>query len=265
MVSKNGKRRHVTDLNGEHALAFLRHRPKDKKFALTVAFYATHAMDNAYPPYQPMNESFALYVNDTIIDELKEQGVYNNTLLVFTTDNGVSHGEHGLAEKGYPFEESIKVPLVIQDPRMPDSAKGTRNGDFTLSVDIAPTLLSAANIPVPKFMQGRDIAQLYLDTENAARTWRQDFFYEWAQGDPITAEGSMPYFQVPAVFALIGKDYKYFYWPQTRYEQLFRIESDPYEENDILNSTAQTTQQALHMMRARYVFLKKWAQSGNPV
>lgn len=236
---RDGVRRHVTDLNGQDALEFLRERPRDKHFALKVAFFATHAIDHEpLNPYQPMNESMHLYANDTIprpktatddhwqslpwffnegnegrarwrnrfdtdenyqekiknlyrlatevdaavgkvINELKEQGVYNKTLLIFTTDNGNMHGEHGLAEKWYPFEESIRVPLVIQDPRMPHSQRGNRNDDFTLNVDLAPTILSAAKVPVPDFMQGRDIAPLYLNPIEAASSWRQDFFYEF--------------------------------------------------------------------------------------
>ena len=323
-MERGGERRHVTDLNGEDSIQFLRTRPKNQTFALKVSFFATHAWDGNDPPYQPMNESFALYndveiprpktatdehwkqmpwffddhhnegrrrwknrfdpknyqdkiknlyrmatevdaVVGAIIDELKSQGVYDKTMLVFTTDNGNLHGEHGLAEKWYPFEESIRVPLVIQDPRMPNSFKGTRNDEFTLNVDLAPTLLAAAGIEAPSFMQGRDIAELYLNPEEATRTWRQDFFYEWTQGRSYDAEGHNDYRHIPAVFALIRKDYKYFYWPQTKYEQLFHIEVDAYEEADILNSTAQTTQEALQMMRARYAFRKDWAQNGNPV
>jgi arylsulfatase A-like enzyme len=108
-----------------------------------------------------------------VVNELKSQGVYEKTILVFTTDNGNLHGEHGLAEKWYPWEESIRVPLVIQDPRMPASQRGTFNEEFTLSVDLAPTLLSAAKISVPTFMQGRDIAPLYLQPQEAPKTWRQ--------------------------------------------------------------------------------------------
>lgn len=231
-MQRNGKRRHVTDLNGEDAIKFLRSRPKDQKFALSVNFFATHAVDYTDPPYQPQEESMPLYANDTlpkpktatpdhwarlpwffdernegrrrwtnrfdteenyqdklknlyrlasevdavvgtVVDELKAQGVYDKTLLLFTTDNGNLHGEHGLAEKWYPWEESIRVPLVIQDPRMPVSMQGTFNEEFTLSVDLAPTVLSAAQIPVPAFMQGCDIAPLYLRPTEAAKTWRQ--------------------------------------------------------------------------------------------
>jgi len=327
-MERRGRQRHVTDLNGEDALKFLRQRPTDQKFALTVAFYATHAVDgNQEHPYQPMPESRNLYRNVTIprpqtstnqhwddmpwffteqnegrqrwknrfdtdqayqnkirnlyrmasevdavvgaiIDELKDQGIYDQTMLIFTTDNGNLHGEHGLAEKWYPFEESIRVPLVIQDPRMPESHIGTRNDDFTLNIDLAPTILSAANIPIPRFMQGRDISQLYLPQQKRRQPtdWRQDFFYEWTQGNPVDGiSGHRSMFSIPSVFALIRKDYKYFYWPQSGYEQLFRVETDSFEEEDIVNSTSTTTQQALHLMKARFLFLKKWAQAGRPV
>jgi arylsulfatase A-like enzyme len=108
-----------------------------------------------------------------IIKELKNQGVYDNTLLLFTTDNGNLNGEHGLAEKWYPFEESIRVPLVISDPRMAKEKHGTFNDEFTLNVDLAPTLLGAAGIAPSSFMQGRDIANLYL---KADPKWRKGLF-----------------------------------------------------------------------------------------
>src|SRR6056300_1645989 len=72
------------------------------------------------------------------------------------------HREHGLAEKWYPFEESIRVPLIVQDPRMPKNKHGTVSDKFTLNVDLAPTLMGAANIEPASFMQGRNIADLYL-------------------------------------------------------------------------------------------------------
>ena len=224
----NDTMEHVTEVNRKHAVKFLENRPKDKKFALKVSFFATHAEDNTIPSYKPMNWSrLGLYPDDAseqnyqtivpsktateqhwkdmphffneqnagrtrwkkrwepgvwqknirdlfamatevdwvvgeIIKTLKKQGVYNETLLVFTTDNGDLHGEHGMAEKWYPLEESMKVPLVIQDPRMPSHKKGSINSDWTLNVDLAPTLLGAAGLAPSSFMQGRDIAELYL-------------------------------------------------------------------------------------------------------
>jgi arylsulfatase len=174
------------------------------------------------------------------------------------------HGEHGMSDKWYAFEESIKVPLIIKDPRMPEQQQGTTNGEFTLSVDLAPTILSAANIQVPDVMQGRDIAPLYTKPVSTAANWRKDFFYEWTQGDH-NAVGHNAYYHIPAVFALIQKEFKYVYWPQTKYEQLYNYAQDPFEEYDIFNSTAQTNQQLLLDMKARYAYLKNISQNGYPV
>ena len=205
-----------------------------------------------------------------VVQELKDQGAYDNTLIIFTTDNGNFHAEHGLADKWYPHEESIRVPLLIQDPRMPDHVRGTVNNEFTLNIDLAPTLLSAAGIPVPDYMQGRNIADLYLHetpqgVEQAAQTWRKDFFYEWTQGRPSDALGHNRFDHIPAVFALIRKDYKYFYWPQVQYEQVFRLEHDPYEEFDIINITARDDPEKLAWLKGRYHYLKNLSQTGHRV
>eukprot|EP00536_Pseudo-nitzschia_multiseries_P015374 jgi/Psemu1/320843/estExt_fgenesh1_pm.C_8720001 len=182
-----------------------------------------------------------------IIDELKEQGVYDNTLLVFTTDNGNLVGEHGLAEKWFPFEESLKVPLVVVDPRMDASHHGTIRNEWTLNVDLAPTLLGAAGLTATNFMQGRDVADLYLergrnepngggDDSRVSEPWRTDWFYEWNMGDPEDATGHLQENFIDAAFALVTDDWKYVYWPQKRYEQLFHRSVDPYDEHDILRN-----------------------------
>jgi len=213
-----------------------------------------------------------------IIQELKDQGVYNNTLLVFASDNGMYHGEHQMAGKWYPHEESIRVPLVIQDPRMPESQRGTTNNDFTLNIDLAPTLLSAAGIDVPEQMQGRDIADLYMyndnpdePTETKNGQWRQDFFYEWNRGTISEARQHIdPH--IPAVFGLIGKEYKYFHWPKDNkthkeedYEQLFHISVDPFEEHDIFNQTRNESAELIQKYKARYAYMKKQSQTGQKV
>lgn len=207
-----------------------------------------------------------------IIQELKDQGVYNNTLIIFTSDNGMFHSEHQLAGKWYPHEESIRVPLIIQDPRMPPNQMGSKKDDFTLSVDLAPTILSAAGIrSIPTHMQGRDMAQLYLDPGKASRqSWRKDFFYEFhkktgknTKNHNPTPMGPMG--RNPSVFALIRKDYKYFYWPETSYEQLFHIAKDPREEYDVYNTTAKQNPRLLNEIKQRYSYLKNRSQSGGHI
>ncbi|MBK1832105.1 sulfatase [Verrucomicrobiaceae bacterium R5-34] len=183
-----------------------------------------------------------------ILAELEKRGLRENTLVIFTTDNGYYHAEHGLADKWYPHQESIRVPLIIDDPRMADSKKGETNEEFTLNVDLAPTILSAAGIDAPKAMQGRDIAPLYLG--GVKEPWRSEFFYE----HPTLQKASF----IPASEALVRKDYKYFYWPEQDVEQLFNIQKDPHEENDLVNDPEH--QQVLVEMRKRFKELKAGAR-----
>lgn len=304
----DGTRIHVTQKNENDALEFLKTRPEDKPFCLTLAFFATHAEDKNPLQFLPQPQSMELYKDvevpvpanatqesferlpefvaneknegrnrwhwrfDTpekyqtmmknyyrlatevdatcgrVLAELKEQGVLDNTLVIFTTDNGYYHAEHGLADKWYPHQESIRVPLIINDPRMAASKHGATNDDFTLSVDLAPTILAAAGLDAPKTMQGRDISALYLADE--APPWRDEFFYE----HPMHKSSDF----IPASEALVRKEWKYFYWPEFEREQLFNIDKDPMEENDLVANPEHAGQ--LAEMRTRFAELKAAAQ-----
>ena len=306
MKEPDGTKIHVTQKNEKDALEFLRTRPVDKPFCLTLAFFATHAEDGNPLQYLPQPQSMELYKDVTIpvppnateeswkrmppffdknntgrhrwgwrfdtvekyqtmmknyyrlatevdavcgrvLEELKKQGLLDNTLVIFTTDNGYFHGEHGLADKWYPHEESIRVPLIVRDPRMAAEKRGTTNGDFTLNADLAPTILAATGTPAPTRMQGRDIAPLYLAKETPP--WRTDFFYEHAMG----AKG-----RIPASEALVRKDWKYMLWPGANYEQLFDLTADPREENDLARDPKQAAR--LAEMRTRFAELKAAAK-----
>jgi len=303
----DGTQVHVTKKNETDALAFLRDRPKEKPFVLTLAFFATHAEDRNPKQYLPQPESMALYrdvavpvpktateahfrrlppfiANDAnegrnrwkwrfdtperyqeymknyyrlatevdavcgrVLAELKAQGVLDRTLVIFTTDNGYFHAEHGLADKWYPHEESIRVPLIVRDPRMPAAKRGTTNDEFTLNVDLAPTILAATGQTAPARMQGRDLAPLYLAATKPA--WRTEFFYE--HGIVRSKEF------IPASEALVRRDWKYMFWPDYNVEQLFHLKADPLEENDVVGVAAHAA--VLDEMRARFKELKAQA------
>jgi arylsulfatase len=204
--------------------------------------------------YQTMMKNYyrlATEVDTTcgrVLAELKQQGLMENTLVIFTGDNGYYHGEHGLADKWYPHEESIRVPLVVYDPRMNKERNGLTNDDFALNVDLAPTILAAAGIKAPSTMQGRDIAPLYL----AARKpeWRTEFFYEHATIKNTDF--------IPSSQALVRKDWKYFYWPDFKTEQLFDLKADPIEEKDLIADPAK--KERLAEMRSRFAELKSAAR-----
>ncbi len=309
MPQSDGSKIHVTQKNENDALEFLRERPDDKPFCLTLAFFATHAEDSNPLQFLPQPESMELYKDITVpvaanateesfrrlpefvaneknegrnrwhwrfdtpqkyqtmmknyyrlatevdstcgrvIEELREQGVLDNTLVIFTTDNGYYHAEHGLGDKWYPHQESIRVPLIVLDPRMKPDDAGLVNDEFTLSVDLAPTILLAAGIQPPETMQGRDISPLYLADDSAEDQpqWRDEFFYE----HPMFKRTDF----IPASEALVRKDWKYFYWPEFDREQLFDLKADPMEENDLVADPAQADR--LAEMRSRFAELKE--------
>ena len=224
-----------------------------------------HMMKNYYRMASEVDSACA-----TILEEVRRQGELDNTLIIFTTDNGNFHAEHGLADKWYPHQESIRVPLIIRDPRMSPGVAGTLNDDFTLNIDLAPTILSAAGVVAPGSMMGRDMAQLYLGIDGAqtpavarerylrgtdATKWRHEFFYE----HPIISHKEY----IPSSEALVRKNYKYFYWPDYDVEQLFDMREDPREENDISKSESPKVQEVLEEMRSRFKELKATVHDQN--
>ncbi|MEY4815525.1 MAG: hypothetical protein RLZZ162_2598 [Verrucomicrobiota bacterium] len=304
----DGTKIHVTQKNENDALEFLRTRPTDKPFVLTLAFFATHAEDQNPLQFLPQPASMELY-KDTVIpvpktssDEdfkrlppfianeqnegrvryhwrfdtpekyqtmmknyyrlatevdatcgrvlatLRQQGLLENTLVIFTADNGYFHAEHGLADKWYPYEESIRTPLIVRDPRMPAAQRGQTNDDLTLNVDLAPTFLAAAGIAAPARMQGRDLSSLYLASN--APAWRTEFFYEHATIKNIHF--------IPSSEALVRKDVKYLYWPDFQHEELFDLTADRAETHNLAATPNQAT--TLASLRSRFAELKAAAK-----
>lgn len=103
-----------------------------------------------------------------ILEHLDTLGVAENTLLVFTTDHGHFLGQHGLIAKGaFHYEDLLRVPMIARFPgRIP---RGTQTEALLSLIDLAPTFLTAAGIPVPTEMQGVDQLQVWAGDEDAAR------------------------------------------------------------------------------------------------
>ena len=169
-----------------------------------------------------------------IVDELKAQGVYDNTLIVFIGDNGYFHADRGLADKWYPYEESIRVPLIVRDPRLPPRGRGRSLDQFALNIDIAPTIVSAAGLPVPAVMQGQDLSPLYLQSRPPA--WRDEFFYEHPT---ITSRD-----RIPSSEGVVRRDWKYVEWPEFDYQQLFDLKDDPGELRNLAADPAHAAQRS---------------------
>ena len=129
--------------------------------------------------YQEMVKNYyrLIYGVDDVVrrirEELVSRNLDDNTVIIFTSDNGYYLGEYGLAGKWYGHEESIRVPLIIFDPR--NKSNSSSIDQMVLNIDIAPTILELAGIPVPERMQGNSLMPL-LNGEKP--DWRNEFFYE---------------------------------------------------------------------------------------
>ncbi len=111
-----------------------------------------------------------------VLDETKKMGADQNTIVIFMGDNGYYKGSRGFAGKWSHFQESLRVPLVIRDPRIAKASRGRVVKPMVLNVDVPATIVSAAIGEVPKSYQGRDL--LPLVHGKPAGRWRGDFFCE---------------------------------------------------------------------------------------
>jgi arylsulfatase A-like enzyme len=153
-----------------------------------------------------------------IIERLKAKGLADHTVILFTSDNGFYLGEHGLAGKWFAHEESIRVPLWLYDPRLPDDLRGQRRKEVVLNIDLAPTILALAGLDIPEVMQGQSLSPLI---HGQAERWRDDFLYEHR----------FTHAKIPRSEGVRTPHFKYVRYPdqQPVYEELFDLRADPGE------------------------------------
>ena len=159
-----------------------------------------------------------------ITDYLEKEGLLEDTLIIYMGDNGFQFGEHGLIDKRVMYEESIRVPFFVHCPAL--SPGGRTVEEMILNIDIAPTLLDAAGLPVPSTMHGMSFLP-FIKGDSAG--WRKDFLYEymWEDSFPMT----------PTIRGLRTEKYSYIksYGTWDRYE-LYDIENDPHQTKNLLGN-----------------------------
>ena len=178
-----------------------------------------------------------------IIAKLAERGLTDNTVVIFTSDNGWLAGERGLADKWVMYEGSIRVPLVIFDPRLPASHRGRAVDELTLNIDFAPTMLEMARLAIPGAMQGSSLVRL-LERKRSSG-WRKDFFYEHHYDPKIIAPTE----------GIRTERYTYLRWcaPNPESEELYEIESDPLQGHNLATDPRYGT--IFKNLRARWRYL----------
>ncbi len=179
-----------------------------------------------------------------ILQILEERGIADRTVILFTSDNGFALGDRGLADKWFFWEEDIRVPLLIRDPRLPKERQGARVSSMVLNVDLAPTMLDLAGIEAPAAMQGRSLVPL-IKGENPTN-WRTEYFYEHHSVPSI----------IPQVEGVRTKRWKYIRWIKSDplLEELYDLREDPLETNNLANDAPH--QEVLEELRG------KWAAYG---
>ena len=184
-----------------------------------------------------------------IMEALKEQGFDKNTVVIFSSDNGSLAGAHRLVGKWSMYEESIAVPLIIHDPRLPADSHGRRS-QMALNIDLAPTILSLAGVPVPSTMQGMNLQPIL---QNPKAAGREDWYYEH---DIVGLDNSKGR-PLPRCEGVRSDHWKYIRYKDTNpvQEELFDLQKDPLEEQDLAKDATHAA--TLAQMSARCDELRK--------
>lgn len=148
-----------------------------------------------------------------VIDALKSSGKFDNTIIVFASDNGLAMGRHGLMGKQNVYEHSVRVPLIISGPGIP---KGELRDQICYIYDIYPTLAERVGLPIPKTVQFKSLNRVIDDKASVHRKQLYFAFMSWQR-------------------AVRGIQFKLIEYcvNQQRVTQLFDLKSDPEELNNL--------------------------------
>jgi arylsulfatase A-like enzyme len=173
-----------------------------------------------------------------IRDALDRQKLADNTVILFTSDNGIFLGERGLAGKWLMHEESIRVPLIVHDPRLP-TGNGGRRTQMTLLNDVAPTIFDLGGLEVPGDVQGRSLVPMLGDPSLAGRT---EWFYEHTFEHP----------RIPKSEGIRTERWKYIRYTEVDplFEELYDLTTDPHEERNLAGRPESAA--TLDRLRARW-------------
>lgn len=146
-----------------------------------------------------------------IFDALKALGEYENTIIVFASDQGIAIGSHGLMGKQNLYEHSMGVPLIFSGPGIP---KGRRSDAFAYLFDVFPTICELVGLPIPPGLEGKSLAPIIRQERDSVR---DTIFLAYKDLQRAVRRGR----------------WKLIRYPQIDKTQLFDLETDPYETKDL--------------------------------
>ena len=304
----DGTQKHLTDIEGDRAIEFVKSCTARQPFCLSLSFNAPHATDGAPQQYFWTRASDGLYqdavfqVPKTMTDEffqrqpkflqdsesrvrfhwrfdepqkyqsmvrgyyrmitdidrvvgrlraaLQSLGLEQQTVIVFTADNGYFLGERGMADKWYLYEPSVRVPLIVYDPRATPEQHGHTVDQTCLNVDLAPTIVDLAGLAIPASYQGRSLRPLL--NGSSPQDWRTDFFYEHL----------FERANIPKSEGVRNQQFAYIRWFEQKplVEELYDHQADPDEVRNLVDDPKYS--ETLDQLRKRTTELRD--QYGGP-
>ena len=173
-----------------------------------------------------------------VLDRLDDRGLSEDTLVIYTSDNGFYLGDHGWYDKRFMYEPSLRIPLLLRYPRIVPAAQVESR--MVIHQDIAPTILDFAGVPIPEVMQGHSLRGLLAG--NPEQDWRQSMLYSyyedsWARNGanfvPRPGNYGTPH-RITPHRGVRTERYKLIeYYREEGYWELFDLEEDPHELRNI--------------------------------
>lgn len=158
-----------------------------------------------------------------ILGYLDESGLAENTIVIYSSDQGFYLGEHGWYDKRWMFEESLEMPFLIRWPGVLEA--GVDSTALIQNIDYAPTFLEVAGAEVPSEIQGRSLVPLLKNQGDAPADWRDAIYYAYYENAAVH--------NVPVHDGVRTDGYKAMFFPRTREWNLFDLEKDPLEMNSV--------------------------------
>jgi len=158
-----------------------------------------------------------------LLDYLDERGLTENTVVIYTSDQGFYLGEHGWYDKRFMYEESLGMPLLIRFPK--EISSGRISSEMVLNLDFCPTILDYAQVEIPAEIQGESLRPLLKDATPIQ--WRQEIYYHYY-------EYPHGWHDVKKHYGIRTKRYKLIhFYDDIDAKELYDLEKDPHELNNI--------------------------------
>jgi arylsulfatase A-like enzyme len=184
-----------------------------------------------------------------LLDYLDKNHLTENTIVVYTSDQGFFLGDHNWFDKRFMYEESLRMPFLV---RWPAVVKAGRSSDaMILNVDFAPTLLDAAGVKIPADMQGRSFLPILQGSKPG--DWRTSMYYRYYHYPQDH--------RVQPHYGVRNERYKLIYFNKIDQWELYDLEKDPHELKNLYADPAHT--ETVKKLRGELYRLKKELKDDN--